>query len=320
GLEIKVIGVIDAAARGAVRLFKDDQSGTVAVMATAGTVASGGYVSALESQMQTLKFSGEIAICQQAGIGLAGAIDGSAEYIAPDAVKPRDEYKGPSEEHPDAPIDLAILSRYGFDWENHKMLFAGDPENPENIQINSVENYISYHLVSLLEKIRTTAEVKPLKAIILGCTHYPFYRDTFEKKLKWLYNYQESGKYIYRPFMAKHIELVDPAENTAKELYEYLGKSDLFNNNNLSRSEFYISVPNKFNNGIQLDSAGTFTYEYKYGRKAGRIQQYVKRVPFSKKTISPAIIYRLSKKVPVTFSLIRNFDRVNPKNQFNENK
>ncbi|NOY61182.1 MAG: Asp/Glu/hydantoin racemase, partial [Calditrichaeota bacterium] len=65
GLEIKVIGVIDAAARGAVRLFEDDQSGTVAVMATAGTVASGGYVSALKSQMQT-KFSGEIAICQQA--------------------------------------------------------------------------------------------------------------------------------------------------------------------------------------------------------------------------------------------------------------
>ena len=311
GLKIKVIGVIDAAARAATRLF-ENESATVAVMATAGTVTSGGYVAALKAQMQT-KPSSEIAIYQQAGIGLAGAIDGSVEYIAPDAVKPRDGYKGPSEKHPDAPIDMSILNRYGFDWENHKMLFAGDSENPENIQINSVENYISYHLVSLLEKIRTNHEKKPLKAIILGCTHYPFYRDIFEKKLKWLYNYQESGKYIYRPFMARRIELVDPAKNTAKELYEYLRKSDLFTNNDLSESEFYISVPNKLNKGVQLDSAGNFTYEYKYGRKAGDIQQYVKRVPFSKKSISPDIVYRLSEKVPETFRLISTFDRTNPK-------
>ncbi len=32
-----------------------------------------------------------------------------------------------------------------------------------------------------------------------------------------------------RPFMEEKIVLIDPAINTAKELYEYLNKNELFN-------------------------------------------------------------------------------------------
>jgi len=229
---------------------------------------------------------------------------------------PRSEYKGPSENNPDAKIDLSILKRYGFQWENNKMLFEGSPEKPENLQINSVEDYISYHLTSLMETIRKTPGAKKLKAIILGCTHYPFYIEVFQKKLEELYNYRENDKYIYRAFMAKRIELVDPAFNTAKELYEYLANSYLFNDEGLYKSEFYLSVPNKLNSHIQMDSSGNFTYKYKYGRNKGLIQEYVKRVPFSKKSIPPQVIQRLSEKVPSAFRLIRNFNRDNPKTVF----
>jgi len=313
GLNINVIGVIDAAVKAALSSFDSDQNGTIAVMATAGTVASEGYVKTFNTQKVAMNYTGQIKIFQQAGLGLAGAIDGSAEYIATDAVIPRAEYKGPSENNADAKIELSILQRYGFDWSKNKMLFDGTAEKPENLQINSIENYIDYHLVSLMEKIRKTADPKKLKAIIFGCTHYPFYSEVFRSKIEKLYNYRENGEYLYQPFMAKEIELIDPAFNTAKQLYEHLVNCHLLGDENLYKSQFYLSVPNKSNEHIQVDSSGNFTYEYKYGRSAGLAQQYVRRVPFSKKCISPDVLRRLSEKVPSTFELISKFNRNNPK-------
>jgi len=113
--------------------------------------------------------------------------------------------------------------------------------------------------------------------------------------------------------MAEHIELIDPAPNTARELYEHLAESRLFNDENLYKSEFYISVPNKLNSDIKLDSVGSFTYEYKYGRSAGAIQEYVKRVPFDKKNINAPTLKRLAEKTPMVFELMRIFNCDNPK-------
>ncbi len=307
-LNIKVIGVIDAGVKAALDFFSKTENGSIAVMATAGTVSSMGYVNAINSHKRERDFSGDISVFQQAGIGLAGAIDGLIEHISFDATKPRKEYKGPGLAHPDASIDTSILSRYGFDWENNRMLFDGNKENPQNIQINSINNYISYHLVSLLEKISKHDQAQPLKAIILGCTHYPFFKEIFIKKLQQLYNYTENGQFVYRKIMTPNIKLIDPAQNTAKELYEYLKSLGLYNSSDLSKSEFYISVPNKLNENVQLDSLGNFTYDYKYGRDEGFIQEYVKRVPFSKSTISSETASRLETGVPVTFGLIKSFN------------
>ncbi len=77
------------------------------------------------------------------------------------------------------------------------MLYEGGKGNPRNIQINSVENYISFHLVTLMEKIKSTTGAKPLKSVILACTHYPFFEDTFYKELIRLRDYKEDGKYIW---------------------------------------------------------------------------------------------------------------------------
>jgi len=78
-------------------------------------------------------------------------------------------------------------------------------------------------------------------------------------------------------------------------------------------SEFYISIPNILNDQIDVDTPGNFTYEFKYGRNAGIIQEYVKKVPFSKKTIPHDVIQRLSKEIPSVFELIRYFNHSNPK-------
>lgn len=313
GIDMKVIGVIDAGVRGALQALGGSGDASLAIMATAGTVASQGYVKAMRRQLQASGYQGQIDIFQQAGIGLAGAIDGSPEFISPAASSPRAEYKGPAVDHPDAPVRPDILPRYGFDWTGGRMLFTGSPEEADQLQINSVGNYIAYHVVSLMEKIRQASPSGPLKAIILGCTHYPFYRDVIARNLDRLYNYQEDGRYLYRPFMAEQVVLIDPAENTARELYEYLQARKLYNASDLAQSEFYISVANLHNPNVQVDSAGNFTYEYKYGRQAGQIQEYVRRVPFSRQTIPQDIVDRLESKIPLTFELIRAFDRTNPK-------
>jgi glutamate racemase len=315
-LDIKVIGVINAGVKGAFENISKDENFSIAVMATEGTVLSNGYVNAINAFIKTNGYKENINIFQQAGVGLAGAIDGVSDYISSSATSIRKEYKGPSLSNANAKINKTILNRYNFDWGSNRILFTGEKNNPIELQLNSIENYIYYNVVSLLEQLKRSESAKPLKTIILGCTHYPFYSDIFDKKLKELYNLRENEEYVYRSFMNEEITLIDPAINTAKELYEFLNESNLFNNSSMDKSEFYISVPNVLNQNVRLDSAGNFTYKYKYGRNAGQIQEYVKRVPFNKSNLHPDVIEMLKEKTPLIYKLIYDFNQKNNKAEF----
>lgn len=319
-LDIKVIGVIGAGVRGAFSHIQPEENCSIGIMATAGTVSSGGYVQAIDQYISSMNHNGNITVFQQAGIGLAGAIDGSPEYISATVTLPYAEYRGPSFNHMAAVIDKNIPDRYDFSWADNHILFTGNRENPELIQLNSVENYIRYHIVSLLEQLRKAEEAKSLKVIILGCTHYPFYTSQIQSELQRLYDYKENGQLVYRPFMGENIVLVDPALNTAKELYEYLNEAQLQNDSDIHKSEFYISVPNVTNPNVQMDDFGNFTYEYKYGRWAGNIQEYVKRVPFSRGTLDAEIVRRLSREIPVVYQLIHEFNQSNIKTEYSSDQ
>ena len=114
--------------------------------------------------------------------------------------------------------------------------------------------------------------------------------------------------------MARDIELIDPAENTAKELYEFLNEKAFFNpDGDIKESEFYISIPNRDNPDVHTDQAGRFPYDYKYGRTAGEIQEYVKVVPFSRKNLSVEVITRIQDQMPYIHMLIQHFSDNNPK-------
>lgn len=313
GLDMKIIGVIDAGVKGALESIKRDEDAVVGIFATAGTVSSNGYVNTLSRMTGELNYTGNISAYQQAGIGIAGAIDGDSDYIFLDATSPRDDYKGPTLTSTIAKIDPEIMDRYGFNWENNGMLFNGKQQTPSHLQFNSVENYIAYHVTSLMEKIRNANDDKKLKSIILGCTHYPFYADVFQKNLKRLFNYEEDGSHVYRPYMADHIVLIDPAINTAKELYQYLAEKDLFNQQDLNQSEFYISVANIQNKDVILDASSNFIYDYKYGRNSGMHIEFVKRVPFSNNNIALDVLQRLAQKMPFVYDLIVHFNQTNSK-------
>ena len=314
-LGIEVIGVIDAGVRGVLETMKKDENGIIGVLATAGTVSSKGYHNTILKFKDQLGFTGNIEVFSQGGIGIAEAVDEDTDYFNKNLKKPRKDYKGPGLEG-DIKIDKALFDIYNFDFDNSKMLC--DTEKLDDcsiLQINDAENYVRYHLVTLLGNIRKSNTTNQLKSIILGCTHYPYLIDEINVVLNELYNYKsEEGEYLYRRFMVKNIQLIDPAVNTAKELYDYLNKKSLFNpNGNIKDSEFYISVANNENKNNIIDKEGRFPYNYKYGRNVGEIQEYVKVVPFSRNNISDDILTRFQKQIPYVYQLMQNFNAKNDK-------
>ena len=315
GLKIKVIGVIDAGVRGALESFEKDENGIVGIMATAGTVASNGYVNTLKRIKDEQGYTGKIETFQQGGVGIAGAVDEDPDFYDKNLKAPRENYKGPALEG-DLMISKALLDIYNFDFSGSKMLCDNEKVDDCSVmQINDPENYVRYHVVSLMEKIKSSNTNNKLKAVILGCTHYPYLIKTFRNTFTDLYNYKDKdGVYRYRDLMAPNIKLIDPSVNTAKELYEYMQSEQLFNpSGNMDQSEFYISVANKDNKNVDLTMDGRFTYNYKYHRKAGEVQEYVKVVPFSKRNISDDILGRLKVQIPNVYRLIVAFDTKNSK-------
>lgn len=312
---IKVIGVIDAGVRGVLETMEKDEDGIIGVLATAGTVSSKGYHNTILKFKEALGYTGTIEVFSQGGIGISEAVDEDPNYFNKNLKKPRQDYKGPSLDG-DVKIDKALFDIYNFDFDNSKMLC--DTEKADDcsiLQINDAQNYVRYHVVTLLENIRKSNSKNQLKSIILGCTHYPYLTNEINIVLKELYNYKNrNGDYLYRKFMAEDIQLVDPAGNVAKELYDFLNKESLFNpNGDIKNSEFYISVANKDNKNNKIDEEGRFPYDYKYGRNVNEIQEYVKVVPFSRDNISDDILTRFQKQIPFVYQLMQNFNQKSEK-------
>lgn len=314
-LKLKVIGVIDAGVRGTLASLDKDEDAIVGVLATSGTVTSKGYSKTLFKFKDELGYTGNIEVFSQGGIGIAEAVDEDPNYFDKNLKNPRNDYKGPSLEG-DVKIDKTLFDIYNFDFDNSKMLC--DTEKADDcsiLQINDAKNYVRYHLVTLMEQIRQSKTNNKLKSIILGCTHYPYLTDEIDTVLKELYNYKgKDGNYFYRNFMVENIQLIDPAVDTAKELHQYLKTESLFNpSGNIKDSEFYISVANPANTNNKIDADGRFPYDYKYGRNANEIQEYVKVVPFSRDNISYDILTRFQEQIPYVYQLMQHFNQKNDK-------
>lgn len=299
--DLKVIGVIDAGARAALSVFEANEDGSIGIFATAGTVASGGYVRAIERLHKELGYQGKVQTFSQGGVGLAEAIDEEPDFIDRAARATRTNYRGPK-------VDVALMPYYHFNEEPTALLCDGPC-----LQLNSAENYARFHIVSLLEAMRKEPDARPLKALILGCTHYPYVQNHIETVLGELRQQQR-----YRHLLADRVVLIDPAINTARELYNHLQAQKLQNTDgSLENSEFYISVPNPEVPGVQLEAGGArFTYDYKYGRNPGQGLAYVKIMPFSSQNIAPEVASRLRRQIPAVFQLIHHFDESSAKTRY----
>ena len=313
GLDIKVVGVIDAGAKGAIEVLAPGEDASIAVVPTKGTVLSGAYPRAIKDNADQRRLSQTIDVFQQGAFGLAGSIDGAREFIQNGKAdnSPRDDYRGPSSDNREALIDLSILPRYGFDFSGNRMLFNGSEQNLTNVQLNSVENYIAYHLTTLMEQMREAKEAPPLKSVVLGCTHFPFYQEAFAKELRRLRDYKENDQYVYRRFMADEIKLIDPAFFTARELYESLVDDRRLNNkpanSQATRGEFYVTVPAEGQSRERLNDVGGFSYDFKYGRLSGDVNSDFRAVPFDESNLGDVVLKRLQDRVPTVWSLLSEF-------------
>ena len=303
-IQVPVIGVIDAGAKAALAYQAKAGAGTIGVFATAGTVASEGYPRTLQA-MAKEKTLPVLSVVSQGGAGLAESIDRDWSYFVDTLTQARKEYKGPSMKNPLYSIDTTLLSAYQFDKTNNKLLCEYDDKGScLDLQLNDPANYVRYHLVSLLEKMVQHNVKTPMNTLILGCTHYPYMLDTIAKVLNELYDYKKDNQYRYRSFMTKHIELIDPSVETAKEAYLALREMQLGNTAGVQPNRFFITTPNKALTEAQLQPDGWFTYAYKYGRAVGEKKDYVQYVPFDHKNISDASYERFKLVLPNSYKEI----------------
>lgn len=302
---IPCIGVIDAGAKAALQWQQGHGDGLIGVFATAGTVASEGYPKTIRAFAKAMNIP-EPEIMSQGGAGLAESIDRDWAYYVDTLKNAREEYKGPSIKNKDYTIDTTLLPVYKFNVGNGQLLCEYDDKGScLDMQLNDPSNYVRYHLVSLLEKMRNSDVKKKMNTLILGCTHYPFMKDSIRAVLNELYDFNVNGEYRYRPVLASYVELIDPSVETAKEAYIALRKQRLQNYSRKLPSKFFISVPNTALPEVQLQPDGWFTYQYKYGRKAGENKEYIKVVPFDHQNISDATYSRFEKTIPVVYKEIK---------------
>jgi glutamate racemase len=299
-LDIPVIGIIESGAQEAAeRINPKIKKSLVGVFATQGTVASQGYSRVLTGQF-TAKGLEKAAVIQQAGFGLAGAVDGDSAYIDPDADQIRgDKYQGPRLDHPEYPVLPELWEAYHFDPEG--LLLKKEPAGKlVAVELNSVINYIRYYVTHMAENSRRRFPDHTLQVIVLGCTHYPFFKEEFQRHFQYLRRFNIN----YGNVIAENLHVVDPAESEAEALFQYLRQTKRFGNSSNDESRFFISVPNPLLLQNQLDAQGRFTLEYKYGRDINQEVEYVKRVPLSLDRLPAEAAKRIRLQMPVIYGYI----------------
>ena len=301
---VNITGIIEAGARGTLEALDNSiTSPLVAILATEGTVASGGYPASIKKIASAYKRFDDLKVIQQAGFGLAGAIDGDANYLDPSASGARsiNEYFGPDITNDNYPVRTDLWSSYNFSSGNNLFVVKNENGDTLSIQLNSVDNYVKYMITHLVYKTFKTYPGKSIDAIILGCTHYAYVNQQIREHLQFL----QTNNPMFSTVLQDTIILVDPSESLAAELYKNLVTNRKMGNSSLKDNLFFISVPNPYLMENIIDKKGEFTFDWKYGREINTKYEFVKRVPFSKELIDNSVMNRMMTRLPKTYSLIK---------------
>ena len=304
GLGVEITGIIEAGAKSALSHLNENNiaRSIIGVLATEGTCTSGGYPATIKKIQSSHYPDLSVEVVQQAGMGLAAAIDGDINYIVPEVSVARDEseYFGPGILRSDYPVDLRLWEEYRF--ENGKGIFVIADENGDTVavQLNSVLNYTRYMVTHFVQNATQLTEDYQIHTVILGCTHYPF----IEKEILEHFIYLKQLDERYDRLIPDNISLIDPSKALAISLYEELRNADLWGNGSNKNSQFYISTPNYLLMKNKILENGEFPYDWKYGRDINTPLQFIKHVPLSEKWIDEAVRKRMMEKIPTTYDLI----------------
>jgi len=305
---VKVIGVINAGVKATFEELQKngiDSPFAIGVLATPGTISSRAYMRTINEYIRDHKIKIPIMVINQKGYGFAEAVDRESDFISSEANSPRSNYRGPRIGKGDDSLDISLMKIYNFDFKDNNMLYTMENGNYTKLQLNSAANYARFNLVSLIEKHRLSGSNVPLKAVILGCTHYPFLINTLNDVINEMRNIKVNGKNIYKSIIADDFIFIDPAIYTAIECYNVLrADSNLALRITEQELNAYISVPNNLLKSTNLTPDGKLTYNFKYGRNVGTEEITTKQVPFSKSNIDAENLTRIENLLPYTYSLI----------------
>ena len=304
---VKVIGVINAGVNAVLDQLKDEtEPYAIGVLATQGTIASGAYERTIRESLDERGVKTPVSVVNQSGYGFAESVDSEPDYVNVYLNAPRDSYRGPKIGTEDADLKEDLMAVYNFDYSDNRMLFnIGEDGQKADLQLNSAINYARFNLVSLVERHRASGNNVPLKAVILGCTHYPFLIETLEQVIAELRAYTKDGVKPYAHLIADDFTFIDPAVYTAAECYKTLhADGNLAYNIGQMQVNGYISVPSGSLDADKLTEDGNLTYDFKYGRTPGTDDITTKQVPFAKSNIDETNLQRIEKLLPYSYSLI----------------
>jgi len=153
------------------------------------------------------------------------------------------------------------------------------------------------NLVELVARHRATGSSIPIRAIILGCTHYPFVLGALKRTLAEL---RVKGAPISSDF-----RFVDPAFYTAAECQRLLRETGLLSTVEApAPSMAFLSVANPELPAERLTPDGQLTRAFKYGRETGQAEITTKPVPFTRAGFGDATFRNIGRLLPRTARLL----------------
>lgn len=306
GTGVKAVGVIESGIRQALAGTDAEGNLCLGVLFPPEGISSIEYETVIRQMAQEQGVSGMIQIFNQEAIGLDAAIKGDTAYVDTAAVLVRDSYAGPVTGISYNNIDVSLMDRYGFNTSDNGLLYKKAGE-VAGIQLNSIENYVRFHLVSMIERHRRSGSMVPLSSIILADGSFAQVTDIMEKVIQELYDYRRGGIYLYRSSISPDFHFIDPAECAAVEAYCILREDGhLALRGEKTILTPFLTLPSGSLPAEVLNPDGSLRDAYKFGRQAGTEDISTKMVPFAPRYVNPSIMSYIEHSNPRTYSLIRN--------------
>ena len=143
------------------------------------------------------------------------------------------------------------------------------------------------NFVAMVESYRSRGGKAPIRAVILGCTHYPFVLSVFKETLADL---RKDSR--YSALLSDELVFVDPAVYTAVQCYRSLRKDGILNQKGPERS--------RVRSFMSVGRNGPLSMDVKYGRPLGLKDIGTEIVPMTRKTMSRDAVNRLFELLPIS--------------------
>lgn len=183
-------------------------------------------------------------------------------------------------------------------------LAAAIEGDPEYTAAKSVEQYIAADIGELMNDYRQSGRTQPVGRIVLGCTHFPLVQEQIVAELAALRRQQADGEHPYERLIAARVEVIDPAELTAKQLFRLLTRHRLHSRRSADAADqpshrFFVTVPQESERGVRLAGDGSLQHQYKYGRVPGRLDiEDTRVVPLAMELIPETSINLIRTRLP----------------------